>query len=112
MARRAAGIIDGQGAVGVPLVVLLESAHVLRTQYGVDRLDVLDAMIELVTRKNIEVLGVPGPVVIEALARARSIQGAPLPDALVAATARAFDALPLYSFDKEIGRHGVPVSEP
>jgi predicted nucleic acid-binding protein len=49
---------------------------------------------------------------VESLVRARALPGSPLPDALVAATVREADAFPLYSFDRELARHGVPVVEP
>ncbi len=59
-----------------------------------------------------ETLGLSKDAVIESLARARSIAGAPLNDALVAATAREARATALYSFDRQIGRHGITVLEP
>jgi predicted nucleic-acid-binding protein len=111
-ALRAERVIDDASELGVSVVVLLETAHLLRTQYGISRTDVLDTLIDLVTRKNVEVLGLPTEATIEALTRARSMPGAPLPDALVAASSRVADALPLYSFDKQLARHGVPVVEP
>lgn len=111
-ARRAAAVMDGDESVGIPVVVLLETAHVLRTQYGVSRADVVDALIELTTRENLDVLGLAKGTAVESLVRARALPGSPLPDALVAATVREADAFPLYSFDRELARHGVPVVEP
>jgi predicted nucleic acid-binding protein len=111
-ARRAAAVMDGDESVGIPVVVLLETAHVLRTQYGVSRADVVAALIELTTRENLDVLGLAKGTAVESLVRARALPGSPLPDALVAATVREADAFPLYSFDRELARHGVPVVEP
>jgi predicted nucleic acid-binding protein len=111
-ARRAARIIDTEESVGIPVVVLLEAAHVLRTQYGIDRSKVLETMIELVTKMNVETLGLPADAVIEALVRARSLPGSPLPDALVVATARTAEALPLYSFYQGLARHGISTGTP
>jgi predicted nucleic acid-binding protein len=111
-ARRAAAVMDGDESVGIPVGVLLETAHVLRTQYGVSRADVVDALIELTTRENLDVLGLAKGTAVESLVRARALPGSPLPDALVAATVREADAFPLYSFDRELARHGVPVVEP
>jgi len=111
-ARRAAAVMDGDESVGIPVVVLLETAHVLRTQYGVSRADVVEALIELTTRENLDVLGLAKGTAVESLVRARALPGSPLPDALVAATVREADAFPLYSFDRELARHGVPVVEP
>lgn len=110
--RRAAALIDASDAVGVPLVVLVETAHVLRTQYGVARGDVIGALLDLVTRENVTVLGLPTPETIEALVRSRSLAGTPIPDAFIAATARSSGAVPVFTFDREFRRHGVPVSLP
>lgn len=111
-ARRATALIDREGDLGVSLVALVETAHVLRTQYGVSRSDVVETMIELVTRENVVVLGLPKTETLEALVRARSIPRSPIPDAFIAATARWSGAVPLYTFDAELHRHGVPVSAP
>ncbi len=111
-ARRAAAVMDGDQSVGIPVVVLLETAHVLRTQYGVSRADVLDTLIELITRENLDVLSLAKGTVVESLVRARALPGCSLPDALVAATVREADAIPLHSFDRELARHGIPVDEP
>jgi len=104
LARRATAVIEGDGVVGISVVVLLETAHVLRTQYDVPRSDVLEALIGLITRDNVELIGFPRTAVIAALARARSLPGT--------ASAQTADALPLYSFDAGLGRHGIPVVEP
>jgi predicted nucleic acid-binding protein len=112
LARRATAVIERVGVVDIPVLVLLETAHVLRTQYDVPRLDVLEVLIGLVTRDNVELIGLPKTAVLAALARARSLPGAPLPDALIVASAQTADALPLYSFDTGLGRHGILVVEP
>jgi predicted nucleic acid-binding protein len=57
-------------------------------------------------------LGVNRGLVIEALVRARELPGSPLPDALVAATVRDAGAVPLFTFDRALSRHGVLVQEP
>lgn len=111
-AQRAQAVMEGVESVGIPVVVLLETAHVLRTQYGVDRRDILDALLELVTRANMEILGLSRALLIEALVRARDLPGPPLPDALVAATVRDAAAVPLFTFDGDLARHGIPVREP
>ena len=111
-AKRAAGLIDGVRELGLPLVALVETAHVLRTQYGVDRADVVEVLIELLTRENVQLLGLPKTDALAALVRARALPGSPIPDALIAATAAWADALPLYTFDLEFSRHGIAVASP
>jgi predicted nucleic acid-binding protein len=111
-ARRAAALIDGDTMVGISTVALVETAHVLRTQYGVQRADVLETLIELLTRENVVLLGLPRSEALAALARSRSLPRSPIPDTLIAAAARHSGALPLYSFDEEMNRHDIPVAAP
>jgi len=112
MARRARSLLDAGERLGLPIVVLLDTAHVLRTQYDVPRRDILDVLLAFVSRVDIETLGLAKDAVIEALARARTLPGIPLADALVVATARAAGAEALVSFDRGIGGHGLRVIEP
>lgn len=111
-AVRAARLMESDVEIGLSLVVLLETAHVLRTQYGVARSDFLDKLVELVTRANVTTLAYPKADVLDALVRARSIPGSPIPDAFVVLTARGAGALPIYSFDADLHRHGAPVVTP
>ena len=111
-ARRAAAVIDGPDELGVSLIALMETAHVLRTQYGVARSDVVDTLLELVNRENLTTLELSKPDVLEALVTARSTPDAPIPDALIAAISRATGAVPIFTFDRRFGRLGVPVAAP
>jgi predicted nucleic acid-binding protein len=111
-ARRAAAVLEEASAVGVSTVALLETAHVLRTQYGVERAAVLNTLIDLLTRENVTLLGLPKANALAALVLARALPGSPIPDALIAATSKSTGALPLYSFDLEMGRHGLPIATP
>jgi predicted nucleic acid-binding protein len=111
-AVRAAAVLEEAEAVGISVVALLETAHVLRTQYGVERTDVLNVLIDLLTRENITLLGLPTADALGALVLARSLPGTPIADALIAATARWAGAVPLYSFDRGMARHGVEVAAP
>jgi predicted nucleic acid-binding protein len=49
---------------------------------------------------------------IDALVRARAFESAPITDALIAASARAHGALPVYTFDGEFGRLGAAAATP
>jgi predicted nucleic acid-binding protein len=111
-ARRAARLMDGTETIAIPVVVLVETAHVLRTQYGIDRLHVIDTLLELVQREDVAILGMSTEDVAEALVRARAMPGRPIPDALIAIAARSAGALPLYVFDRAMARYGVAVAEP
>jgi predicted nucleic acid-binding protein len=111
-ARRAAALVDGEEEIGVSPVALAECAHVLRTQYGVARDDILDSLIGLVQRENVRVLGLRTDVLVGVLVRARGLPGRPIPDALIVAASLAYDALPLVTFDRDQGRYGIATGEP
>lgn len=104
--------MDGADEVGVSPVALAECAHVLRTQYGVARADILESLIGLVQRENVRVLGLRTDVLLGVLVRARQMTGRPIPDALIVAASLAADALPLVTFDRGQRRYGVATREP
>lgn len=111
-ARRARRLMEGPNEVGVPLVALVECAHVLRTQYDVAQPALIDLLIDLVQRRNVTLLGLTNEAAVSALVRARSLPGRPVPDALIVATAEEFRALPLSTFDAGMGRYGIEVATP
>lgn len=111
-AKRAAALMDGEQELGVSVIALVETAHVLRTQYAVARPDIVDTLIDLVTRQNLTTLELSKPDVLEALVNARSFPSSPIPDALIVAAARSSGAVPIYTFDRDLGRLGVPIASP
>lgn len=111
-ALRARAFMDAAGDLGVSVLVLLETGHVLRANYGVRRQRVVDALLELVTLRNVAVIGLPKDVVVQALARAREIDSAPFADSLIAATAEVAGAESIATFDRKMRGHGLPVVEP
>jgi predicted nucleic acid-binding protein len=111
-ARRAAALIDGDGEIGISPVALAECAHVLRTQYGIGQPEILEALIGLVQRENVRVLGLRTDVLVGVLVRARQLRGRPIPDALILATSLAFDAVPVATFDREQRRYGIATRDP
>jgi len=111
-ARAAAGLIDSDREIGISPVALAECAHVLRTQYGVPREDIIESLIGLLQRHNIGVLGLRTEAVIAAFVRARSLPGRPIPDALIVAAAADAGALPLLTFDRDQRRYGVATETP
>ena len=112
-ARRAAALIDDADTeIGISVVVLAETADVLRTQYEVEQRAIIDTLIELIQRENVRLLGGRADLVVELLVRARGLSGRPIPDALVVAAALEADALPLATFDREQRRYGVATRAP
>lgn len=111
-AVRAASLIDGDAEIGISILVLAETAHVLRSNYEIPRSDIVAGLIELVTRANVAPLEISKSEVIDALVRARALVSSPITDALIAASARAYGALPVYTLDKKFGRLGAVVAAP
>lgn len=111
-ARRAARAIDHEGEVAISVIALVECAHVLRTQYRVAQVDIIDALIGLLQRRNVTLLGLRTDSAVAGLVRARELPGRPIADALIAAAALEAGAVPLVTFDAEMHRHGVPVERP
>lgn len=111
-ARRARRLMDGPTDIGLPLVALVECAHVLRTQYEIAQPALIGLLIELLQRRNLTLLGLRNESAVEALVRARAAPGRPIPDALIVATAIEHGALPLTTFDAGMRRYGIDVAEP
>lgn len=111
-ARRAARLVDSDELIGVSPVALAECAHVLRTQYAVDRLDIIESLIGLVQRENVRVLGQRTDLLLTTLVRARALPGRPIPDAMIVAATLEAGALPLATFDRAQARYGVVILEP
>lgn len=112
-ARRAAALIDDVDTqFGVSLVALAECAHVLRSQYAIEQRDIIDALIGLIQRENVQVVGMRADILVEHLVRARGMPGRPIPDALIVASTVAAGALPLAAFDRDQRRYGVATLEP
>jgi predicted nucleic acid-binding protein len=111
-ARRAARLIDGEEEIGVSVVALAECAHVLRTQYGIGQRDVIDALIGLVQRENVNVTDARTDILVAMLVRARDLVGRPIPDAMIVGAALAADAIPLATFDAGQRGYGIAIREP
>jgi predicted nucleic acid-binding protein len=111
-ARRAAQLVDGEELIGISPVALAECAHVLRTQYAVDRLDIIESLIGLVQRENVRLLGQRADLLLGTLVRARTLPGRPIPDALMVAAALEADAVPFATFDRAQARYGLVTREP
>ena len=111
-ADRAARLVDGHADIRVSLVVIAETADVLRSFYQVPRADLVDVLIEFMTKVNVAPLEISKSEVIDALVRARAFESAPITDALIAASARAYGALPVYAFDQKFGRLGAAAATP
>jgi len=78
----------------------------------VEQREIVDALVGLVQRENLRVIGIRTDVVVEMLVRARSMPGRPIPDALIVAAATDSEAVRLATFDRGQARYGFPVVVP
>ena len=105
-AQRAADLFDGAEAVALSVVAVVECAHVLRTQYAVPARDIVEALLGVLGKENVVLLGMPKEAAMRALLHARSLPGRPIPDALIVEASRVANAVPLVTFDREMSRYG------
>lgn len=67
MAVRAAAILDGDEVPGVSLLVVAETAYVLLSVYGVPRRQVVESLIWLLQKENLQPIGCTKSLVLQAL---------------------------------------------
>lgn len=107
-ASRARDVIEGERAVLLSEVVLLETAHVLRTLYGAPREAVVDALLAFLRRQNVRTLDRSKDQVAAALALCRPSGRVSIADALIWAQAAAA-GVPVYTFDRRFPTDGVEI---
>ncbi len=108
----AARLIDGTRELGISLVALAETAFVLSRNYGVPREQVVDRLVELLRKRNIDLLGIDKALVASALLLCRPSGRVNYADALINADARAHAVGRLYTFDERFPSEGLALSQP
>ena len=109
MAKRAAEIIDSDQPLILSEVALAEAAFVLDSFYEVQRDTLVDALIALVLRRNISILNVSKPLVLDGLRQCRPSKRVSFADALLWAEAREMGAPRIYSFDRRFPADGLEI---
>lgn len=89
IAEAVRAFIDDTESLVLSEVVIAEAAYVLMSNYGVPREAVVDGLVGLLRRGNIETLSTPTELVVDALALCRPSGRVSFADALVWAAARA-----------------------
>jgi predicted nucleic-acid-binding protein len=112
MGPAAAKLMDDGRRLGVSLVALAETAFVLSSNYGVPREKVVDSLVELLRKRNIEVIGADKALVASALMLCRPSGRVNYADALINADARAHEASKLYTFDERFPPEGLALERP
>lgn len=112
MAERAARIIDGTATVIVSEVIVVETAYVLSTVYGIARADVVDALVTFIQRRNVRMLGLPKQSAVEALMACRTSKRFSFVDAVLWAQVRHSGSPRICTFDARFPKLGVDVIRP
>ena len=106
-------VVEQEPELAIAPVTLAETACVLTRTYGVPRGGVVDHLVALVQRWNIQVRGIDKSTVIQALLLYRPSGRVSFSDALVWATARgAGTGSVVYTLDRRFPRLGIEVLEP
>jgi predicted nucleic acid-binding protein len=105
----AARMIDGDDTVVVSTAVLVETIHVLRSDYRVPNPDLGIGLIRLLSRSNVELVDADQAAAITAIHAALRLSPRRIPDALVASAAEAARCEIIASFDEGFLSHAVPV---
>jgi len=112
MAAKAADVIDGSEKVVLSEVVLVESAYVLESVYGVPRAELVDALTSLVQRRNIKLLNLSKPTALEALMMCRDSKRHSFSDAVIWAEAVDAGAEQIFTFDRRFPSRGLEAGMP
>jgi predicted nucleic acid-binding protein len=105
-------LLDGEQTISVSLVALAETAFVLSRNYAVPREEVVDNLVGLLRKRNVEVLGVHKSLAAAALLACRPSGRVSFADALIGADARAHGVLALYTFDEQFPADGLSLRAP
>ncbi|HEX3528468.1 MAG TPA: type II toxin-antitoxin system VapC family toxin [Thermoanaerobaculia bacterium] len=109
MAEQAARIIESEEPLVLSEVALAETAYVLIAVYGTARDRLVDALLEVVQLRNIQMANLSKPIALEALRLCRGSKRVSFADALLWAQARERGVDAVYSFDRRFPSDGVKI---
>jgi predicted nucleic acid-binding protein len=104
---QATKIVDESDDLLIPSVVLAEVAYVLTSFYRVPRARLVDQLIELVRKRNVNLMAIEKPVGVDALMMCRPSGRVSFVDALTWAHARSEGIEVIYAFDQRFPSDGV-----
>ena len=108
-ALAAARLIDGDDTLVISTGVLIEVAHVLRTQHARTNPEIAHALVELLTKRGIELADADRPQAVAALRWSARVSARRIPDALIAAAAERAGCDMIATFDEGFTPSSVPV---
>jgi predicted nucleic acid-binding protein len=111
-AEQARALIESARPLGLTTVALLEAAYALRRNpYRFPRDEIIDVLIKLARRRNIQGVGVDKTHVAGVLRRCRGSNIVSVGDALLTATAWSAGISEVYTFDRQFARAGLHPAE-
>lgn len=111
LAAQAERIIAEIPNLQVTALSLMETSHVLRTQYHFSREEIVDSLIKLVRRNNISVYAMDKNLVLEGLMMCRPSNRVSVADAMIWAAARSSGARVIYTFDRRFPDEGIELRQ-
>jgi predicted nucleic acid-binding protein len=99
-------ILDGQMTLTITDIALVETAYVLLSFYKIPRGALVDSLIALVQKRNVEIYGFQKEKVIRALLLCRTSARVSFADALIWAAALQEESL-VYTFDERFPKEGI-----
>ena len=102
-------IIEEEDALAITHVAVTETAHVLTSVYRLPREPVVDALVGLLGRANIDTFRLEKHLVVQALLLCRPSGRVSFADALIWAAARSAGSIAVYSLDRRFPADGIEV---
>ncbi len=109
LAEISAQVIDGDRALLVTDVVIVETAYVLQSVYQVPRTAIVDSLMALLRKANIGTFRLQKELVLSALMLCRPSGRVSFADALLWAAARSQPGAAVYSLDQRFPSEGITV---
>lgn len=108
-ALAAARLVDGQDILVVSTTVLIEVAHVLRTQHGRTNPEVSEALVAFLTKRRVELSDADQSETVAALQWSARVSARRIPDALISAAAMRAGCDLIATFDERLTSPTIPV---
>lgn len=109
---RAQALIESDRLLRISLVHVAETAFLLTRGAGIDRADVVAALVDLLERENIETHEVATELVVQALGMCSPSGRVSFADAMLWATAKSAAPATVWTFDQHFPLEGITVLEP
>ena len=108
-ALAAARLIDGEDTLVISTAVLMEVAHVLRTQHGQGNPGIADALVDFLTKRRVELTDADQAQAVAALRWSARVSARRIPDALISAAAERAECDLIATFDEKLTSPSVSV---